>query len=208
MPGHNHYRDCTCGWCLKYGYGRRAAPIYTSTPLSNPFSTFRCFTIPNATCPVCGASVFFYQSPTGGRVFFDELGPPWPKHPCTDNPSLPVGRLSETTTAHKSKPAWQKAGWEPITIRSSRTDGTWHAIPCVNLATNIYFDALADAALRVNGETCALMRPWDSNGWSVISYVDLDGAAHEIVMPVFERKRHINTPRWVAVGQRKKVEAG
>jgi hypothetical protein len=40
---------------------------------------------PNATCPVCGASVFFYQNEFGSRVFFDELGPPWPKHPCTDN---------------------------------------------------------------------------------------------------------------------------
>ena len=26
-----------------------------------------------------------YQSPNGGRVFFDDLGWPWPKHPCTDN---------------------------------------------------------------------------------------------------------------------------
>lgn len=27
----------------------------------------------------------YYQSPFGGRVFFDALGWPWPKHPCTDN---------------------------------------------------------------------------------------------------------------------------
>jgi hypothetical protein len=40
---------------------------------------------PNAKCPVCGADVYFYQSPYGGRVFFDELGPPWPKHPCTSS---------------------------------------------------------------------------------------------------------------------------
>lgn len=42
------------------------------------------FTIPNATCPVCGTRVFFYQNEYGSRVFFDSLGPPWPKHPCTD----------------------------------------------------------------------------------------------------------------------------
>lgn len=48
-----------------------------------PFTEYYSYTIPNATCPVCDASVFFYQSPFGGRVFFDELGPPWPKHPCT-----------------------------------------------------------------------------------------------------------------------------
>jgi hypothetical protein len=51
-----------------------------------PFVTYPSYVNPNARCPVCGASVYFYQSPYGGRVFFDELGPPWPKHPCTDNP--------------------------------------------------------------------------------------------------------------------------
>ncbi len=39
---------------------------------------------PNARCPVCGLPVFFYSNMYGSRVFFDELGPPWPKHPCTD----------------------------------------------------------------------------------------------------------------------------
>ena len=39
---------------------------------------------PNARCPVCGASVYFYRSPYNGRVFFDDVGWPWPKHPCTD----------------------------------------------------------------------------------------------------------------------------
>jgi hypothetical protein len=40
---------------------------------------------PNAECPVCSAPVFFYQNVHGSRVFFDELGPPWPKHPCIHN---------------------------------------------------------------------------------------------------------------------------
>lgn len=40
---------------------------------------------PNARCPVCKKPVFFYRSPHGGRVFFDDVGWPWPKHPCTDN---------------------------------------------------------------------------------------------------------------------------
>jgi hypothetical protein len=30
--------------------------------------------------------VFFYQNAAGSRVFFDDIGPPWPKHPCTDVP--------------------------------------------------------------------------------------------------------------------------
>jgi hypothetical protein len=68
-----------------------------------PFITYPSYVNPNAHCPVCGASVYFYQSPYGGRVFFDELGPPWPKHPCTDNPvvrshfSSAEGRSSDTS---------------------------------------------------------------------------------------------------------------
>jgi hypothetical protein len=46
--------------------------------------TTAAFVNPNAKCPVCGVSVFYYQNEHGSRVFFDELGPPWPKHPCTD----------------------------------------------------------------------------------------------------------------------------
>ena len=48
-------------------------------------SATSCFVNPNADCPVCGQPVFFYQNQSGSRVYFDELGPPWPKHPCTDN---------------------------------------------------------------------------------------------------------------------------
>jgi hypothetical protein len=39
---------------------------------------------PNAQCPVCGAAVYFWSNAEGSRVYFDEMGPPWPKHPCTD----------------------------------------------------------------------------------------------------------------------------
>lgn len=45
-----------------------------------------CYVNPNAKCPVCRAPVFFYANEHGSRVFFDDLGPPWPKHPCTDIP--------------------------------------------------------------------------------------------------------------------------
>lgn len=45
-----------------------------------------CYANPNARCPVCKEPVFFYANAAGSRVYFDELGPPWQKHPCTDNP--------------------------------------------------------------------------------------------------------------------------
>lgn len=71
----NHPSSCTCGWGGAY-YGDTAQDVTRSL--------IRSYTVPNARCPVCSEAVFFYQSPEGGRVYFDELGPPWPKHPCTD----------------------------------------------------------------------------------------------------------------------------
>ena len=50
---------------------------------------------PNATCPVCSEPVFYYQNEFGSRVFFDELGPPWPKHPCTDQGPTPSNTGSD-----------------------------------------------------------------------------------------------------------------
>jgi hypothetical protein len=73
--------------------------------------------------------VFFYQSSDGGRVFFDDLGPPWPKHPCTDNRSIPrkiapsafLGKRTDIARSYK----WQLDGWKPFFISSvSRVDKT------------------------------------------------------------------------------------
>lgn len=33
-------------------------------------------------CPRCSAPVFFFHCNCGSKVFFDELGPPWPPHDC------------------------------------------------------------------------------------------------------------------------------
>lgn len=43
--------------------------------------------MPGLWCPC-----IFYQNEHGSRVFFDDLGPPWPKHPCTDNEPNRLGR--------------------------------------------------------------------------------------------------------------------
>jgi len=41
------------------------------------------------TCPRCGAAVYFVRH-NGGSVWLDEMGYPWPKHPCfaAENPSF------------------------------------------------------------------------------------------------------------------------
>lgn len=75
-----------------------------------PFVTFPSYVNPNARCPVCGAEVYFYQSPYGGRVFFDELGPPWPKHPCTDNPRVREAFSTSKGRAGMLNPQWEEIG--------------------------------------------------------------------------------------------------
>lgn len=65
---HNHSPSCTCGFggegSVGGGYGGSRTIYWFGA---------------------CGAAVYFYRSPFDGRVFFDDLGPPWPKHACTDN---------------------------------------------------------------------------------------------------------------------------
>ena len=100
MTGHNHYSNCTCGWCVNYGRARidrsraaadlrrRDARLLLERNAVRTVSA--CYVNPNARCPVCGASVFFYANRHGSRVYFDELGHPWTKHPCTDNPARKI----------------------------------------------------------------------------------------------------------------------
>lgn len=129
----NHPPGCTCGWGGVGHLGRREPGTYSRHTSESTYwwvppitHTYESYVNPNAYCPVCGASVFFYQSSDGGRVFFDELGPPWPKHPCTDNSSIPkqngFSTVASTPKAIK-KYCWQTDGWSPFFIKSvSRID--------------------------------------------------------------------------------------
>lgn len=86
----NHPPKCGCGWGGETGNSGVLLPLTTPT---GAFQTQQSYVNANAICPVCRANVFFYQSPFGGKVFFDDLGWPWPKHGCTDNPQAQKGRL-------------------------------------------------------------------------------------------------------------------
>ena len=81
--------------------------------------TYDSYVNPNARCPVCHERVFFYQSEDGGRVFFDDLGPPWPKHPCTDNSTrykpIPIEKKELPPNKEYN---WQKEGWKPFICKS------------------------------------------------------------------------------------------
>ncbi len=111
---YNHSRFCNCGWG-----GANHLPARSSPPTLRfiGYGSYNSFTIPNARCPVCGDSVFFYRSPNGGSVFFDDLGPPWPKHPCTE------GNFTKRPQRCRPPKAYtienlecEKDGWLPIQI--------------------------------------------------------------------------------------------
>lgn len=87
----------------------RRAPIrYPALPYSARWLK------PNAQCPVCGASVYFWSNENGSRVYFDEMGPPWPKHACTD------GRLAVSAWAVNWRPrSGYRAKSQPGTVAHS-----------------------------------------------------------------------------------------
>lgn len=129
--GWNHPPGCDCGWGGDTGSGGSRADFFGSVNKVRPLQfasgllwrkdrrpAFDAYTTPNAQCPVCGESVFFYQSPYGGRVFFDELGPPWPKHPCTDNYFAPTNKASfilQPTNVQRRQTFSFLQGWKPLT---------------------------------------------------------------------------------------------
>ena len=81
------------------------------------YQTTESFTIPNSKCSVCHASVYYYEHPNGSRVFFDELGPPWPVHPCTASGTYIQGKKRQPTRVSAPKSArWIQENWQPLKI--------------------------------------------------------------------------------------------
>lgn len=114
----NHSYSCTCGWGGDGHTGRRIGNYINNAKLPQ-FKVYsqilKSCTVPNARCPVCGIKVFFYSSPSGGRVFFDELGPPWPKHGCTDNGRpVVIQNISDSDDLPIKTFSGVKGEWQPF----------------------------------------------------------------------------------------------
>lgn len=124
----NHPPGCPCGWRGgNHGGGRRGGyhpNVYAEFVLNSlSWSRSRAegvssYTNPNAYCPVCGKPVFFYRSQYNGRVFFDHLGPPWPKHGCTDNFTYHPRRIilspGSVHLPAQSNVSSEWDGWNPL----------------------------------------------------------------------------------------------
>jgi len=116
----NHPPDCTCGWGGAGHSGRSTDSSNWRVYIPIIQYAIQSFTVPNAKCPVCGEIVFYYWNAFGSSVFFDELGPPWPKHPCTDNSNRYTPQPFDTREAKKTSCPWEKDGWEIFKINTVR----------------------------------------------------------------------------------------
>ena len=164
---HNHPPGCTCGFGGEGHLGRRTGSTVSSyfydMPRIRP--AYASYVNPNARCPVCGDVVFFYQSPDGGRVFFDELGPPWPKHPCTDRGSVPARVGSSVKLPVEHSPSWKQEGWDPfivsrVTHRNRfifEIKGEWRRSSTI-LLLDKRFNEVDVSSKKFSRDTIALMR--------------------------------------------------
>lgn len=121
--GNNHGPSCQCGW----------GGVFHGLGLTSEKSLWQrkeSYTNPNAKCPRCRASVYFYQSPYGGKVFFDAMGPPWPKHPCTDSLNSPIN-------GHEIKDLSKTIGLKDVNRHQPLValEPEWFHIFCSNIQT-------------------------------------------------------------------------
>ncbi|MFI7604672.1 hypothetical protein ACIBTV_06065 [Micromonospora sp. NPDC049366] len=175
---------------------------------------------PNARCPVCGASVFYYSNEHGSRVFFDEVGPPWPKHPCTDNSAY---RERSPISPGRSAPArYSLLKGRSLAQRSAFLDATANSrLTWVGLSYRVNAWTpyallkrdLADGVTRLTLQRLYTLQP--ATVWTVaaevplavgdvvfvqagqLSYFDLD-RGEPVTMPV----EHVGTERVGGVRER------
>ncbi|MBJ6125395.1 hypothetical protein [Microvirga splendida] len=157
---------------------------------------------PNATCPVCGVRVYFYANSNGSRVFFDDVGPPWPKHPCTDRVKLSSTflyqvRMAEITAQYGKKPAARRSldrdGWrlfKALHTKSFRQE-LEHVASGRKFETNILKD-------NIPGLGQAIWIREQSHNTAEVSYFDLDNfKVVSRVMPNLEARKYATMGEWL-----------
>lgn len=182
MTGHNHPPGCLCGWCIGGWRGHAAHSPVVHRKMFRP--TFESYVNPVANCPVCGASVYFYQSPYGGRVF-DDLGPPWPKHPCTDTyQASNILRGSGVTRAPSrsaAQPSWQVAGLSPVWIEKIDREDGWHVLKCRMLEDERFIRLLSTSSLKGSVQTLAVVSAFSLEGVATLYFWNEAGKSEALV---------------------------
>lgn len=197
----NHPLSCTCGWGGDGHAGRsgnshlsqlRSFSDVLKTQYERELSSY---TTPNARCPSCDAAVYFYQSPDGGRVFFDELGPPWPKHPCTDSSSprptvIPHTPVTPARVAPaKQTAAWQGDGWLPFECHSvAPVPGAAYCFALGGVFNGIAL-ALFVRITRLEQRAPFLLRHIDTDHFELSTIQRADSRLGGILIPAFRHLR-------------------
>lgn len=201
MPGYNHYASCSCGWCVASGRSGAGAPSRAEV---SQLPTFQSITTPNARCPKCGASVFFYAAPAGGRVYFDELGPPWPKHPCMESASTRGAGHQQMSRARAAQPRWLVEGWTALRalrftngIRELGRDiSDWWVLEAWTIKSWQTVTVLLSATPPIHKNATVFLDRWGEDGRAVLSWLPDDGGEPQTSMawrPEFFRELSIVT---------------
>lgn len=160
------------------------------------YRTPHAFTIPNATCQVCGAKVFYYEHPNGARVLFDHLGPPWPKHPCYEVMQKGKGRKTAITTSRTDWTPWRQALWSPAVVQAHvlSEDGENVKIMAIGDSRRVFFE-LPLPQLR-------------NRDLTLEGVADLLVQVQEITATTFNVQLHDGKSSWCVTGYRSEVENG
>jgi hypothetical protein len=162
--------------------------------------TFRGITTPNATCPVCKTRVYFYASPDGGRVYFDELGPPWQKHPCMDIAPSAGTRLSKFGSKPVQQPGWIRDGWRALrTVRFvagvrelGRQINDWWVLETRDLRTIDVVSVYLVEPPEVRRNALVFLSPWGHDGLARLSWIADSPRGPEARTIVAWRPEHFN----------------
>ena len=144
--GFNHAKDCQCNF--RGGHPRSRPPVWRGWKRR---AVKRYLSGPNAACPECHAPVYYIPGPKGGGAYYNQLGPPWPKHACTNNPSpySPYGRTGKPKLRNR-RSEFERDAWLPFLIRH---------IECLASGTIIHGVALDDPTVLHFGTTEANIDP-------------------------------------------------
>src|ERR1017187_3871970 len=101
-------RDCGQDITFRYISGV-CTPIHLDgyCPGRSPYSADTLRRAVHTRCPRCSQMVYLVRH-NGGSVWIDELGPPWPKHPCFETDAGRPATQSWTSASTLPDRGWRK----------------------------------------------------------------------------------------------------
>ena len=197
----NHWSGCVCGFGQGWHSSHGNNAHNPTTIIAIARERYISYINPNARCPVCGALVFFYQSPSGGRVFFDELGPPWPKHPCTDNDkriaSYTENKWLLANYDKRRTPEWQIQGWVPAILfeNGNKTSAYYVCFEVLGEFSNKFVDCFIyndDIKILLGNSKLIYLRNLSDDEFEILAYnIQSEKTEHLIVKYAHPYKKRI-----------------